>query len=392
MSNQFQTIVIGAGAIGSATAYWLAERGQTDVLLLEQFDLGHDRGASNDHSRIIRHSYHNNTYGRLTQAAYDNWDRLARESGQQVMFKTGGLDIAISGTPGVESVENYRRTLTDNGHAFDVLDTPALVARFPQWNIDADVTATYQADSGIVDIRRAVQTHLAMAASLGVMIKSNTQVRRLESVDAGVRVHTDDEVYSAARVVVAAASWSDDLLKPLGGTWNTTISQEQVAYFVPRTLPDYRIGQFPLWVWHGDLMFYGFPIYGEVAIKVARDVTGNFVTQDSRQIEPSEAETELLAQFVRQYLPTGLARELYAKTCIYDLPPDRDFILDSMPGHPNIFVGIGAGHAGKFSGLLGEIVSELVVRGRSTHRIEDFRADRPALTDPNFKPTFVLKG
>ncbi|MGW4029508.1 FAD-dependent oxidoreductase [Streptomyces sp. NPDC004838] len=231
-----------------------------------------------------------------------------------------------------------------------------------------------------------------MAQSLGVTVRADTPVRRLESFVVGVRVHTDDEVFTADKVVVATASWSDDLLGPLGGTWNTTISQEQVAYFVPKSLPDYAIGTFPLWVWHADVMFYGFPVYGEVAIKVSRDVTGNFVTQKTRTTEPIAAETEFLAEFVRKHLPTGLARELYSKTCVYDMPPDRDFIVDAMPGHPDIILGLGAGHAAKFAGLLGEIVSELAVKGRSSHPIQDFRADRPALTDPDFKPAFVLKG
>lgn len=391
-STQFQTVVIGAGSIGTATAYWLAERGQTDVLVLEQFDLSHARGASNDHSRIIRHSYHNNTYGQLTQAAYDNWNRLHAESGQEVMFTTGGLDVALTGTPGVASVEGYRRVLDDNGHPYDVLDTAALVERFPQWQIDRDVTATYQRDSGIIDIRRACQTHVAMAAANGVTFKENTPVRRLESFDGGVRVHTDDAVYTAEKVVVATASWSDDLLQPLGATWNTTISQEQVAYFVPKALPDFAIGKFPLWVWHADVMFYGFPVYGEVAIKVSRDVTGNFVSQETRTMEPTPEETEFLASFVRSHLPTGIERELYSKTCVYDMPPDRDFIVDTLPGHPNIVVGLGAGHAAKFAGLLGEILSELVVKGETRYPIGAFKADRPALSDPSYQPQFKLKG
>jgi sarcosine oxidase len=139
-------------------------------------------------------------------------------------------------------------------------------------------------------------------------------------------------------------------------------------------------------------MFYGFPVYGEVAIKVSRDMTGNFVTQQSRSFDPSREETELLADFVRSKLPGGMGRELYSKTCVYDMPPDRDFIVDAMPGHPRIIVGLGAGHAAKFSGLLGEILAELVVDGRSRFPIDAFKADRPALTDPNFRPAFLLQG
>lgn len=392
MANQFETIVVGAGAIGSAAAYWLADKGQRGVLVLEQYELGHGNGASEDHSRIIRHSYHNTTYGRLTQPAYDNWASIEERSGQQLVFPTGGLDIAVTGTPGVESVMNYRRTLEALGHPFEVFDTAELVRRYPQWNVDEEVTATFQKDSGILDIRRSRQTHVALAEGLGVTFVENSPVRKLESFEGGVRVFTDTEVYTADQVVVTTASWTDGLLHDLGQTWTTTISQEQVVYWATPNVRDFSIGRFPLWVWHGDSMFYGFPVYGEVAIKVSRDMTGDFVTHETRSFEPSAAETALLADFVTERLPGGMGRLLYAKTCVYDMPPDRDFVLDRLPGHPRIIVGNGAGHAAKFSGLLGQILAELAVDGRSSHPIEAFRADRPALTDPGFAPVFALKG
>lgn len=390
--HQWETIVIGAGAIGTATAYWLTQRGQSDVLVLEQFDLGHDRGASEDHSRVIRHSYHDNVYGRLTQAAYDNWDRLGVESGQQILFRTGGLDIAVAGTDGERSVEQYRRVLADNGHPYDALGKAELIERYPQWEIDEDVVATYQKDSGLVDIRRSCQTHLALATAAGASVRANCAVRRIESLGDGVRVHTDAETFTADHVVVATASWADELLAPLGQTWTTTISQVQVAYLVPTRLRDFAVGTFPIWGWHSKELFYGFPIYGEVAIKVARDVSGNFVTQQTRTMEPSEAETEFLTAFVRDKLPSAAGRLLYSKTCVYDMPPDRDFVLDALPGHPRVIVGLGAAHAGKFAGLLGEIVSDLVVSGRSEHDIAAFAADRPALRDPSYRPSFLLQG
>jgi sarcosine oxidase len=74
------------------------------------------------------------------------------------------------------------------------------------------------------------------------------------------------------------------------------------------------------------------------------------------------------------------------------MPPDRDFVIDFVPGQSRIAVCIGAGHAAKFAGLLGRILAELVVDGRSAFPIGAFRADRPALTDPSFEPAYRLGG
>ncbi len=58
MKTEFEYVVLGLGGLGSGAAYWLSRRAGAEVLGLEQFELGHDHGESQDHSRIIRLSYH----------------------------------------------------------------------------------------------------------------------------------------------------------------------------------------------------------------------------------------------------------------------------------------------------------------------------------------------
>jgi sarcosine oxidase len=64
------------------------------VLGLEQFELGHHRGASHDHARIIRRSYHTPGYVRLAGLAYQAWEELEREAGERLVVTTGGLDLS----------------------------------------------------------------------------------------------------------------------------------------------------------------------------------------------------------------------------------------------------------------------------------------------------------
>ena len=99
-----------------------------------------------------------------------------------------------------------------------------------------------------------------------------------------------------------------------------------------------------------------------------------------------------VARFAESILPGYTGPELYTRCCLYDMPPDRDFVLDFVPGHPRIAVCIGAGHAAKFAGLLGRILTELAIDGATAFPIEPFRADRPALTDPDFVPGYRLGG
>ena len=146
--------------------------------------------------------------------------------------------------------------------------------------------------------------------------------------------------------------------------------------------------RFPIWIWHGAEEFYGFPVYGEVATKLGQHMGGHEVTADSRTFEADPLRRKRQEEFLADHVPGFLGPELYTKTCLYTIPPDQNFVLDSVPGFPQVTVAIGAGHAFKFASLLGRILAELALDGRSTCPIDTFRIDRPALTDPSFPRSF----
>ena len=110
--SDYRAIVLGLGGIGSAAAYWLSRRSGEEVLGIEQFELGHGRGGSEDHSRIIRLSYHTPGYVEMAKAAYDAWETLEVESGEQVVLQNRW---SRSGSP--SSVDRPRRlpNLDDDG-------------------------------------------------------------------------------------------------------------------------------------------------------------------------------------------------------------------------------------------------------------------------------------
>ena len=77
MINEFDVVILGAGGMGSAAAYYLTAAGN-QVLLLEQFELNHQRGSSYGESRVIRYSYDNPIYVELMRAAYPLWFALEK--------------------------------------------------------------------------------------------------------------------------------------------------------------------------------------------------------------------------------------------------------------------------------------------------------------------------
>ncbi|MFN8457176.1 MAG: FAD-dependent oxidoreductase [Anaerolineae bacterium] len=136
--------------------------------------------------------------------------------------------------------------------------------------------------------------------------------------------------------------------------------------------------------------FYGFPVYGENGAKAAQDVGGEEVTADTRSFEPNPANTQRVHNFLKKYIPTALGPIIYSKTCLYTMPPDRDFVIDALPGYDNCFIAIGAGHAFKFASLIGKILSELAIDGATESNIQPFKFDRPILRMENPPKSFML--
>src|SRR5882672_7296132 len=90
-AHKVDVVVIGAGAMGSSTAWWLARRG-VDVVLLEQFEPGHTRGSSHGGTRIFRFAYYDPIYVRMAQASLPLWRELEDDAGEPLLDTTGAVD------------------------------------------------------------------------------------------------------------------------------------------------------------------------------------------------------------------------------------------------------------------------------------------------------------
>lgn len=391
-ANHYKHIVVGSGGIGSAAAWWLAERSGGDVLVLEQFELGHEFGSSQDHSRIIRYAYNTVEYTQLVEANYATWHEVERRANQRLVFQTGGLDLS-PGAFGERQIAGYADALSAVGIASEQLDAAEIRRRWPQWTLADDVVGLYQANAGVLAIAKANAVHVALAREAGATFLEHTPARRLVSEPDRVEVHTDRGVFTADSLALAAGSWTAPLAAQLGVDFPILLSQEQLTYFASPHLGDFTLEKFPIWIWHGeDDCYYGLPVFGAEGVKAGRDISGKVVTQQTRNWDIDADQRASLTAWMAGNLPTAVGPELYSKTCIYDLPPDRNFILDLLPGHPRIAVFCGAGHAAKFASFAGLILADLATDGGTKYPIESFSATRPALTDPNYPVDYLFSG
>jgi sarcosine oxidase len=389
MPQHYRVIVIGCGAIGAATTYWLSRRlPGNSVLALEQYELGHGRGASEDHSRVIRHAYSRTDYTTLTPAAYQSWSVAEQETGLRLVQRTGGLVIAEQGSAGIESLEATATAMAARGLPFELLSGGQVSERWPQWRLGDLHAALFDPEAGILDIRRASAAHLALARARGAIIRPEAPVSAIAESTHEVRVTAAGERYTADRVVLAGGAWNPILLELLGTSLPITLTEEQVTYFATPNVRAFTPERFTIFglIAEDGLLYYGLPVYGEVAVKVGLDGAGPVVTPQTRTDAPDPLRIAQVRAFLERYLPGALGPELYTRVCCYDFPPDRDFIVDYVPGSARVLVCAGAGHAGKFAALLGRILTELALDGDSQFPVGAFRADRPAIAGTSEAP------
>lgn len=354
--QRFDTIVIGAGVIGAATAWRLAGRGRT--LLLEQHAFLHAAGSSHGGSRIFRHAYEDRDHVRLAVAADALWGELEAVTGERLLHRCGGLDLGTAGRGEIDPIEDALRA---EGRPVERLDGAAVRARFPAFGVGEDVEALYQPDAAIVPATRAVAALLRAAATEGVVLRDREPASAIAATADGVEVTTPAARYGAERLVVAAGPWLAGVVPELA--LPLRVEQQQVLYLrVGADARAYAPGRMPVFIdRRGGI--YGFPLFERPdAVKVSDHEGAPTIRLQDRtdRLDPERAAATVAA--ARRLLPGLDGAVVDGQTCLYTKTPDERFVLDRHPAHPRVVLaGGGSGHAFKFGPVLGDIAADLAL-------------------------------
>lgn len=379
MSTHYDVIVIGLGSMGSTAAYQLAKRGQR-VLGLEQFGPAHDLGSHHGGSRIIRQSYFEDpSYVPLLLRAYELWDEIERESGEEILTITGGVMMgppeSLTVTGSIESSKQWNLN-------YEVLDAADIRKRFPVFTPSPSTLGLYEEKAGFVRPERSVYSHLLQAEKYGAELRFFESVLSWEAHPSGegVRVVTNNGTYEAGKLVISAGAWAPQMLKDLG--ISLQVERHIQMFFEPTEgIEPFRIGKHPIFIWEADdyVQLYGFPssgIGGEGA-KVAFFRKGQPCTPETIDRIVHDHEVEMMREYLAQGLPQLNGRFLQGKTCMYTNTPDEHFVISEHPNHPQVAVAAGfSGHGFKFASVVGEILADIVIDGKTNHPIDLFSPQR----------------
>jgi sarcosine oxidase len=374
LRSSFDLAVIGLGVMGSAALAALASRGGHAVGI-DRFTPGHDRGSSHGATRVIRLGYFEHpSYVPLVRAAYPLWRELEAESGASLLTVTGILEMGAAGS---DLVAGTLRSARLHGLPHEVLDAAGMMKRFPAFRLPDDFIGVFQPDGGILQAEPAVAAFQWVARQAGADLRMEERVLGVAPEGDGVRVTTERGEVRAGCAIVAAGPWLKTLLPQLAVPLRVT--RQVLAWFAPvRHAHQFAADCFPVFLLQNqDGLFYGFPA-DNTGVKIAKhhhlDETAD---PDDCSRTVSAADETVIRSVLKAHVPDADGPLVVARTCLYTMTPDGDFILDRLPGRPQIIVASPcSGHGFKFAPLIGEILADLATTGRTGYDISRFSLER----------------
>lgn len=383
-SNTFDVIVLGLGAMGSAALYQLAKRGLR-VLGIDRFTPPHRFGSSHGDTRITRQAIgEGDEYVPLVLRSHEIWRELEAATGRSLLSEVGGLILSSNPDARHHGAPFFDQTVAAAqrfGIEHALLDPGEVRRRFPQFNVGDDTRAYYEPGAGFVRPETCVEAQIELAKDLGAEVHTGETVLEYIAGATRVTVRADRGAYEAEQLVVTAGPWLPALLgEPYRDLFRV---YRQVLYWFDADLTRFAADS-PVFIWelgaNPDDLIYGFPPvdgpgggFKVAADDFSRPLDPHVALQPASDVEGAAMYERYVAPNINGAMPSVLRSE----PCMYTLTPDYRFVIDDVPGQPNVlFASACSGHGFKHSAAIGETLSELATTGKSTIDISAFRLAR----------------
>lgn len=320
--------VVGAGIMGSATAYALARDGR-DVTLYEQYEVGHTHGSSHGRSRIVRLAYPELDFVELAKESFVGWRELERAAGVELLELNGLLELVDDPAQGSSAA------LDAAGAEYELLDAAAAGELWPV-GVPSGWSVLFQPEAGIVRADLAHRAFVDQAVAHGAQLVEHSRVASLDDVDAQV-------------VVVTAGAWVTEFFPDLP----LKVTRETVAYFRRDGDPLPSVVQLdPVTRGHALYSLHD-PVHG---LKAGLHHAGAEISAGDEGA-PDSVLVERVAEWVsRTYLDAD-PDPVAAETCIYTTTADERFILETRG---RVVIGSAcSGHGFKFAPAIGTRLAQM---------------------------------
>ncbi|WP_186577921.1 N-methyl-L-tryptophan oxidase [Aquibacillus kalidii] len=372
----YEVIIVGAGSMGMAAGYYLAKQGKR-VLLIDSHNPPHAEGSHHGETRIIRHAYgEGESYVKMALRAQELWNELEEQSEEKIFLPTGVINI---GQPDSTFIQNVISSAKNYSLNVEQLTADEIKKRWTGFHVPEGYIGCYEVDSGVLMSENCIRAFRNQAKAHGAVLKVNAPVTSITIFEDSVQVDTADESFTAASLIMTPGAGTRKLL-PLVDLELPLQEERNTFSWFETDESLYRSSDFPAFSFELPTeTYYGFPSIDQAGVKIGRHDGG--IPRDMKQplaeFGTYEQDQQDVSSYAEQFMPR-LGSHKMGKACTYTMTPDEDFIIDKHPGHDHVVIACGfSGHGFKFSSVIGEILSQLVIGNReSTLDIRPFSMKR----------------
>jgi sarcosine oxidase, subunit beta len=369
MPTRAEAVVVGGGVMGASTAYHLAARGLTDVVLLERepflgsMSTGQCAGG-------IRHQFASEINVRLSIESIGMLRRFEDEPGHPIGLRFDGYLILLSNQADVAAFRDAIAIQHGLGVSTKWLEPHEIAELVPDVNLDGVLAGTFNENDGLCDPSSVVQGYAIGARRMGVRVFTSAGVKSLEMRGGTYVLETSQGTIEAPVLVNACGAWAPEIGAHLG--IDIPISPIRRQMLVTTPLPAIP-KDFPFTVFFGSSLYFH------------REGEG-VLTGQSNPRETPGFKLDVDADWELTHLEAALERlplledagVLSRWAGLYEVTPDAHPILGNVPGADGFYVMAGfSGHGFMHGPVAGLLMAEEILDGAAhTVDISPFRYER----------------
>lgn len=389
MTKHYEVIVVGAGSMGMAGGYYLAEK-DVKTLMIDAFDPPHSKGSHSGDTRLIRHACGEGLdYVPLALRAQKLWNALQQQTSERIFLNTGVVTFGPKDSLFVQTAINGGREYSLN---VETLAADEINARWPGITLPSDQIGCYEPEAGILFSENCIRTYKRLAMQKGAELKTNDPIMNIDIFDDSAKVSTNSETFTVDKLIISSGAWNKKILDDIDLKVQIQPSRQTIAWFDSDDIL-YKSDGFP--GFFADVptgVYYGFPSIDGTGLKIGRYDNGDAIYPSyyNNEFGAYPKDKKDISEFLTKYMKQANGDINVGKTCMFTNTPDENFIIDTHPHHNHIAIAAGfSGHGYKFSSAVGEALCDLVTDGETKEDLSLFKITRPSLQPENKDKSFT---
>jgi len=362
MPNTADVVIVGGGIMGASTAYHLAKRGCTSVVVLEAGEM-FGLGSTGLNAGGVRYQFASRVNIELSKLSFAMMERFADEMDQELGLRRCGYLFMLDRSNDLEQFHRNVALQNSLGVPSRIVTTDEIAALAPEVDVTGIIGGSWCPADGLVDPHGLLQGYVSNARRLGANLRTGARVEGVDVVDGRVvAVRTKDDAIATQNVVIAAGPWSASVGEMVDIDIPIEPIRRQIAVTgpIPGLRPD-----FPFVIDFSRSLYFHREGPGILTGKSNNDEQAGFDTSLDQEWRLRHFEDAAYR------LPLLADAEISAEWAgLYEVTPDDQPILGKLPEVEGLFICAGfSGHGLKHGPASGLLMAEEILDGKA-HSID----------------------